>query len=382
MEALEELQMIKGIGEVRAKKLVDSGISSLDDLSKKGIPELKSLGLSSGMIGLIVEYFEDMEITEVDSEEDAEDEYETHLLEWNTEGYKVDAVKEELEGSEDKDAVIEKYQKAVEESRKLRSTLIDINVAELLQEAKKMLDMTFDLSKADQWEESFGDLMNKIQVRDLRYELEDLKTPQLEARIDQVIKKLNETMDVNAVTDEVGDVKREYQENFFVSEFVKDADDMIKRETVQVKHEVSKIPSKKMPIDDIYLFHGPKKMLLIKWYRHKESPDRGATGARNMVSEIRDYVRNQKSMKPRMVVKTKASDGKDIYITRGKTLLLAAPVSGELSEYGKKVLVNSINLIENVDGEALKTWNRKMGEPEYLEKVMKALLLLSLRNRK
>lgn len=82
-----------------------------------------------------------------------------------------------------------------------------------------------------------------------------------------------------------------------------------------------------------------------------------------------------------MLLKMKAEDGTNIILTRGKTLVLAATVSGGLSDYGRKAIVNSVNLIEGVDGPVLKNWSRKTGEPEYLEKVMKALLILSLRNR-
>ncbi|MFO8110409.1 MAG: helix-hairpin-helix domain-containing protein [Thermoplasmata archaeon] len=382
MNAFEELQRIKGIGEVRAKKLVESGIESLGELSEMEKKELEGLGLNARVIGNIFEYFEDFDTTEVKKNENVEDEYESHILEWRAEGYNVAPVEKELAKSKNPKKVIEKYIEGVELSRELRKTLMNINVAEVVKEAKGLLDMTYDLEKINEWEEGFKELMNKIDVRNIKYELEDMKTPQLEDRINRLIKHLNETMDIAAVQNEVEDIKREYQENFFVSELIKEANDKTQRETVKVKQDVKKMPSKTMAIDDIYLFHGPKNMQLIKWYKHKYTPDRGTTGSRNIVNDIRNFVRSENKLRPRLVMKVESSDGTDIFLTRGKTLLLAATVSGELSEYGKKVLVNSINLIEKVDGETLKNWSRTDGEPEYLQKVMKALLLLSLRNRK
>lgn len=378
----KELQRIKGIGDSRAKKLVDSGIKSMEDLSKLNETQMNELGLNKRVISYVKEYFEDIEATEVKSGESKAEEYESHLLEWAAEGYHVEPVEKELSKSDEPKKVIDKYIKAVEASRKIRDSVIDMNVAEHLQEAEKLLDLTFDLGKINQWKDRYEDLNRKLEARDLKYELEDMRIPEIEGRIDGVIRQLEETMDVNSVLEEVEDIKREFQENYFVKEFVKDAEDLMEREKVKVTHEVEKIPNKAMPIDDLFLFHGPRGMLLIKWYKHKHSPERGVMDARNIVSDIRMFARSGQKLAPNMVKKISTEDDTDIYVTRGNTLLLASVVSGDISDYGKKVLVNSVKLIEKEIGPSLKEWDRTYGEPEYLEKVMKALLLLSLRNRK
>lgn len=381
MSVFEELQMIKGIGEARAKKLMDSGIESMNDLAGMKKDQLSKLGLNEKLIGNIIEYFEDFNVVEVESKGKKTDEQDSKILEWAAEGYYVVPLEEELASSKDPSKVMQKYVEGVERSRKLRNKIIEMNVAEHLDEAEKLLDMTFDLGKLDQWDDAYQELLKKIDARDLRYELEDMKIPQLQDRIDPVIETLTQTMDVDVVLDEVGDIKRLYQEEYFVGEFIKDSEEKVERESVQVSHEETKIPSKSMPIDDLFLFHGPKGMLLIKWYKHKLSPERGVMGARNIVSDIREHIRSSKKFKPNMLIKMKSADGTDIILTRGKMLVLAAAVSGGMSDYGRKALVNSVNLIEGVDAPVLKDWDRKTGEPEYLEKVMKALLLLSLRNR-
>ncbi len=381
MEIVNELKAIHGIGEKRAERLVDSGIKNMNDLAKKSKEELADLGLNERVIRNVLEYFEDFNVVEVQSDNTKHEEYESQILEWAAEGYYVVPVEEELNDAGDPKKVMDKFGNAVKLSRDMRNKIIDMNVAEHLDEAENLLDMTFDLGKMDQWKDSFEDLVKKIDARDLRYELEDMKIPQLQDRIDAVVSQLKEEMDAESVRDEVEDIKRSYQENFFVEEFIKDSDEKEYRESVQVHHKETKIPSKAMPIDDIFLFHGPKGILLIKWYKHKLSPERGVKGARNIVSDIRNYIRTAKKFKPNMLLKMKAADGTNIILTRGKTLVLAATVSGGMSDYGRKALVNSVNLIEGVDGPILKDWNRKKGEPEYLEKVMKALLLLSLRNR-
>ncbi len=377
----KELQSIKGIGEARAKKLVESGIKDINELSKMSKKELAGLGLNQRVIRNVLEYFEDFNVVEIKSKDTKKEDYESQILEWAAEGYYVVPVEEALNKSDDPKSVIENYSNGVKQSREIRNKIIDMNVAEHLDEAEKLLDMTFDLGKMDSWEEGFDQLVKKLDARDLRYELEDMKIPQLQDRIDDVIAHLKENMDAEAVMDEVEDIKRNYQENFFVEEFIKDSDKKMDRKSVQVHHEEKKIPSKAMPIDDLFLFHGSKGMLLIKWYKHKLSPERGVMNARNLVSDIRNHVRTSKKFKPNMLLKMKAEDGTNIILTRGKTLVLAATVSGGLSDYGRKAIVNSVNLIEGVDGPVLKNWSRKTGEPEYLEKVMKALLILSLRNR-
>ncbi len=379
MDVKNDLKKIRGIGEKRAQTLVDSGISSMNDLAELKKKDLVALGLSKDAINGVFEYFEDFDTVEISSS-GKDDKIESQVLEWAAEGYHIKPLEKELDKAKNRKAIIDKYQKWITESRAIRDDIICQNVAEYVDEAEELLDLSFNLEKRDRWQKRYQEFLNKLKARDLRYELEDMRIEPLEDSINELLEQINEADDLDPIIVEVEDLKRVYQEEFFVSEFVKDASDKVERKSVKVSRPVEKTMSKVMPIDDLFLFHG-KGMLLMKWYKHKYSPKRGVISARNIVSEIRDHIRSGKKLKPNTPKLIKTSDGTEILLVRGKILLIAAIVSDKISDYGKKVIINSINLIEGVDGDRLKAWDRKEGEPVYTKKVMKALLLLSIRNR-
>ena len=136
-----------------------------------------------------------------------------------------------------------------------------------------------------------------------------------------------------------------------------------------------------MPSDEIFLFYRPKGMVLINWCKHKLSPERSVISARKLASQIRRFVKTKDKLDKDKIYELTTQEKEEFKISVGDYIVLAASHSGDFSKYGEKAIERSVRLIEKANSKELKGWKRKHGEPKKMKKVMKALMILSLKHR-
>ncbi|MGM0510219.1 MAG: helix-hairpin-helix domain-containing protein [Thermoplasmatota archaeon] len=380
---LDEFMKITGIGEKRANAIKEAGINSLKELSEVDASELKKIGLNDYVIENINEFFKELQTTEIDESDEKKDNS-SQVLGWAAEGFDVSKIEEEVSKSDDPKKVLEKYQDIIDYILEIREDVSDMNVAGHVDEAEELLNLTDDPVKIEEIDKRYEGLLINVRTRDLIYDLEQMDVPKLENEVNSLKEKLGdvkELEELDLLEVEVEDLKRSYRENFFVSEFVKDSGaEEEEQESVKVKEKVKTI-SKSMPIDDIFLFYRPKGMVLINWYKHKLSPERSVISARKLASQIRRFVKTKDTVDKNKIYELTTQEKDKFKISVGDYIVLAASHSGSFSKYGEKAIERSVRLIEKANSKELKGWKRKHGEPKKMKKVMKALMILSLKHR-
>ncbi|GEM_PF-4404307 len=404
--AIQRLMSIKGIGRKRAEKLVDAGFMSPEEIADATLEELLQVdGFGEKLARAVkinigeTELLWDDELEEVSSfdekvetqavsgeEAGADDEISAKLLQWSVDGYRVENLERLLkeEGrSENFMDLFRKTEEAIRRIEEIKNQLAEMNVLGVEDEVNALVSMMNDVARVDEIVSRFEELKRKMRVRDIKHELEPLlEVESLADRVRGVLEKLESGVDPDELDVEIKDIRREYKEDFFLSqlrETIEKAKPMeVKRAPVLRAVADSPLAEKKpMQVEDIFLL-SRKDYRLIHHVTQRKVTEENRKEVFGELKAIRSFVRHNEKFRPGDLNIIKFGD-KIALIQDGQYSLLAMVVKGDVNIWAKKLMSRVLQMTEAEEGPAIASWD---GDPSKLpvsRKNLVALLYATLR---
>ena len=232
-------------------------------------------------------------------------------------------------------------------------------------------------------EERFSKLKRMAAIRDVRHELEPyLEVEALAPRVRKVFERLEQGEDPSALEVEIKDIKREYKEEYFLSQLT---DTLVSAKPMEVKRApilkaVADTPlaeKKSMEVEDLFLL-SKRDYRLIHHVTNREITEEEKKEVFKELKAVRSFIRHSGQFKPGELNIIKFED-KISLIQDGQTAMLAMVVKGDVNIWAKKLMNKVLGMIEKEEGDVLRTWDGDPSKVPVSKKNMTALMYACMR---
>ena len=396
---ISDLMTLEGIGRKRAEKLWAAGFTSSEQVADAALEELISVeGFSKKLAEAVkitseeIELDDDLE-TASDMDEGIEtdfvstdtmdvgneDDISSRLLQWSVDGFDI-AHLESVPVDERGPDFIRMYEetaKAIDDIESIRSDLENLNILDLDDEFRSLIDVLSCPSRMEDIRKRFQVLKNKADLRDAIHELKPLEELEsLAPRVRAVLSRVEAGEDLESLRVEIAEIKRAYKEDFFMSQF---AEQISAAPPIRVKKapalkkvlatpEAQKTP---MEVEDIFLLH-KKDYRLINHVTNRVIGDQEKTELLKELKAIRSFVRHNDRFRPAELNIIKLGE-KVVLLQQGDHTMLSVVVRGDVNVWAKKLIGKVLDIIEDEEKDRLGMW---AGDPEQLPSVKKNITAL------
>ena len=308
---------------------------------------------------------------------DKDDEYAIQILGWATAGYDTSKLEELFAGKSRKkfEREFKKFSKAIKRIEEMKKEVEELNISGVEDEIQKLVGTINDPYKLKESEKQLEMIKRMVKAKDMENELKSMMSVEgLRKKAENVKKMLKDLDNLEKAEEELKDLRREFKEEYFVSEFVEMIEEK-PREVKKIKITEEKQKSRRpMQVLDLFIFAKGGKFL-----GHKTSR-KGMTDRKELVEKLniaRDFVKNEQ-FRAGVLIKV-PKGGETLLLHKGELVSIGILISGEPHKLTGKLLKKGAEMIEKENAPVITGKEKSDEAMKHLKKNMGALMYAAMK---